>query len=306
MPSLGITSVEEVWDERGGSINNLYERRYTRVFEVVTADRSIAAQRIYLDSRIPQLGAFYTNGLLNTNPYYEEDRGAFVGDVKCDPIPGAEGAGIYWKVTVQYQPWSPSAFGSDPVLWPLRVQFGGERTERVIYFDKDGNAIRNSAGDRFSEPVTVDDHITTLIITRNELVSAFDPDLASAYSDTVNAGAWNGFAAGHCKMGIISTGEEKFDSNNLRWYYTVTYPVQVRRTPWVKELLDQGYNELNASGDAVAPVMNDGQPVADPVCLDGAGRRIAEHGSPVTLTFDVEDAADWSGLNIDLSVRLGL
>lgn len=37
---------------------------------------------------------------------------------------------------------------------------------------------------------------------------------------------------------------------------------------------------------------------------DGAGRRLPPDGMPVVLTFDVFDLADWSGLNIDLSIRL--
>lgn len=306
---MAITDVKEQPDGRSGSINSTYERRYTRVFDVVTSGPYVGPVAIRLDSRIPEIGDSYTNGLDVSDPDYEFDAGSFVGEIQCECIGGAEGGGISWRVTVQYQPWDPSTFGSDPTLWPIRVTFGGERTERVVDFDRDGIPIRNSASDRFGDPVTVDDHITTLIITRNELVSAFDPQLASAYSDTINNATWNGIAAGYAKMGIISTSEEQYDSNSQVWYYKVTYPVQVGRKPWRKDLLDQGFNELDGPYYATSrtkPIMNDGQPVADPVALDGSGHRLDVGGTPVTLSFNVFDAVDWSGLNINLSVRLGL
>lgn len=307
---MAIT-VEEIFDGRSSSLNRLWERRYSRAFDVETSDRYIGAKAVRSASGIPTIGAFYTNGLDEEDPLYEEDLGAFVNEITAEQIGGAEGAGIAWKVAVTYEPWDP--FDSDPTLQKIRVTFGGERTERVVDFDRNGVPIRNSAGDRFGDPVTVDDHITTLVITRNELVSDFNISLASAYSDTINGGAWNGIAARWCKMGIISTSEEQYDSFAQRWYYKVTYPVQIGRKPWRKDLLDQGFNELRGGpyyggGDETkpTPIMNEGQPISDPVALDGFGQRLPVGGEPVTLTFDVFEETNWDGLNINLALRLGL
>lgn len=309
-----VLHVEEIWDGRSGGLSvvgdgpdNRYDRQYVRVFDVITEDVHVGPLTIYLDDRIPQIGEYYTNGLDPYADYYEVDLGSFANSVNCECVGGAEGAGVAWRVTVQYQPWQP--FSADPTERKIRVVFGGERTERVVDFDRHGNPIRNSATDRFGDPVTVDDHITTMTITRNELVVDFDPALASLFSDTINDAEWNGFAPGYCKMGIISTSEEKFDSNSQRWYYTVTYPVQVGRKPWRKDLLDQGFNELDPAyyaNQRPRPIMNDGQPIADPVALDGAGRRLPVDGTPVTLSFDVFDETDWDQLNINMSLRLGL
>lgn len=308
---MAIVEVEEDFSGRTGSQNSTYERRYTRYFDVTTSDPIVGPLAILLHDDIPKIGDYYENGA--DDPYddlYEYDLGAFVNERTVDAISGPEGAGIYWRVTVQYGPNQP--FDSDPTLHKIRVQFGGERTERVVDFDRNGIPIRNSAGDRFGDPVTVDSHITTLLITRNERVSTFNPALAHMFGDTINQYTWNGFAPGYCKMGIISTGEEQFDSNSQTWYYKVTYPVQIGRKPWLKELLDQGFNELAGGpyyggGDVkTVPIMNEGQPVSDPVTLDGNGHRLPPGDPPVTLTFDVEDVADWSGLNINMSLRLGL
>ena len=301
---MGVTSVEECFGGRSGSINHLYERRYTRVFDVETDSPYVGPIAVRAHEDIPKIGDYYHGG---GEAYGDEfDLGAFANLVDVQSV---DEAGHAWKVTVQYEPWEP--FSDDPSLRKVRVTFGGERTERVVDFDKAGVPVRNSAGDRFGDPVTVDDHITTMTITRCEFVSDFDLGLASIYSDTINKFAWNGFDAYYLKMGIITTSEEQYDSMTQRWYYVVTYPVQVGRRPWRKDLLDQGFNELTGegyggSGDVkTVPIMNEGQPVADPVALDGAGRRLEIGDEPVTLSFDVFDEEDWSGLNINLALRLG-
>lgn len=300
---MSILSVDEEFGQRGSSLNEMYQRTYTRVFNVVTSDPLVGPIAVRGASGIPGIGTHYQNGVPTLHPLHEFDNGSFVQAVNAEEASG--GAGIEWKVTVNYGPWSPAVFGSDPTLWPLRVTFGGERTEKVVEFDNTGAPIRNSAKDRFGDPVTIDDHITTLLITRNELVSTFDINLASAFSDSINEAEWNGIPERWAKMGIITTSEEKYDSNGFVWYYTVTYPVQVGRKPWRKDLLDQGYNQI-VGGKSVSIKGPDGQPLSDPRALNGSGVALGVSGSPVTLPFYVFDETDWDVLGLDLSVRLGL
>lgn len=299
---MGILSVDEEFGQRSATTNELYQRTYQRSFIVVTDDPYVGPIAVRGASGIPGIGAHYQNGVAEADPRHEFDFGSFVQAIEVEETASQ----IEWRVRVQYGPWSPAVFGSNPIDWPLRVTFGGERTEKVIYFDKTGAPIRNSAKDKFGDPVTIDDHITTLLITRNELVSTFDIELASAFSDTINDAIWNGIPARQAKMGIITTSEEKYDSNGFVWYYTVTYPVQVGRVEWKKYLLDQGYNEI-IGGKPTSIKGPDGQPTADPRLLDGSGVHVPYSSSTfVTLPFFVHDETDWSILDIDLSVRLGL
>lgn len=302
-----IASVEERRGGRSSEVDNLGRRKYTRQFTVETTAPEVGplAVRTAVDPAtsvsVPGIGSHYTNGLGPYDDEFEFDTGAFV-----DSISAAEDGpeGIQWVVTVQYGPFDWTQFQGDADLWPIRVSFGGERTERVIYFDNNGDPILNSAGDPFGDPITVDDSRTVLTITRNEKVSVFDMDLAQLYSDSINDATWNGFPARTCKMGVITTGDPTYDPNGKFYYYTVTYPVTVNRATWRKEILDQGFNELDPYDDP-KPVMNSGQPVSDAVPLDGSGHRLGPYDTPVTLTFDVYEELDWSGLNIDLSTRLG-
>lgn len=308
---MGITSVTEVFDGRVATRNRMYERTYQRSFEVITTSPAVGGKVVLAASGIPQIGNYYHNGLDPSDPDYELDHGSFVNDMRANCTGGPEGAGIQWFVTCIYAPYDAVQFGSDPTSWKLRVRFGGERIDKVIYFDKAGLPIRNSAFDRFEDAITIDDQITTMTITQNVLVSAFDLNLAVDFSNTINLNDWNGFTAKHCKMGIIETGDEEYDSNAQVYYYKVTYPVQISRTPWRKELLDQGYNQLDAAygygATKAMPILDSkGQPLSEPSALDGFGRKLDIGGSPVKLIFDVFDEVDWATLGLDLSLRLGL
>ena len=304
---MSIISVKELYGNRSGGLDNLYHRTYTRQFEVSTSDPKVGwvAVRIASDPStgltIPIIGAFYTNGVSIVDPLYEFDHGSFVNSLAGT----MDGTPTDWIVTAEYSPWPAGQFDSNPTSWKIRVRFGGERLDKVVDFDKSGVPIKNSAGDRFGDPVVIDDSLRTMVITRNELVSTYDPEVSAKYSNTINNATWNSFATNRCKFGIIETSEEQFDSNNQVWYYTVTYPVSVERTGkvWTKKLLDQGYNIL-VSGTPT-PYMVKGQPVSDPVALNGSGGVLGS-GSPVTLEFDVYDDVDWTPLGIDLSLRLGV
>ena len=124
------------------------------------------------------------------------------------------------------------------------------------------------------------------------------------YRDKVNDADWNGFDALSVKLGAITTSDPQYDSNARVYYYTVTYPFTIDRKGWLKKILDAGCNELDGSG-LPAPIMNKGQQVSDPVPLDGSGHRADPGADPYYWEFDVYETADFSGLNIDLSTRLG-
>lgn len=307
----GIVSVGEKYEgARSGSINRLWQRNYVRTFIVETTRPQIGALQVRtaVDPRtglaIPQPGAFYHNGLSPGDPDFEYDHGSFVESIEATQ--DQDTGGLQWTVVVNYAFYT--IFDPDPTLWPIRVSFGGDRTERVIYFDFNGNPIVNSAGDRFDPPITIDDSRSTMTVTRNERVTAFDLTLAETYRDTINSAPWNGFAAHTVKLGIITTSEPQYDSNNLVYYYTVTYPFMIDRGGWRKEILDAGCNQLKVIGGITqrVPIQHEGHPVSDPVALDGSGHELAPGGTPTTLILECYTESDFSGLGIDLSTRLGM
>lgn len=302
---MGIVSVSEPMSgARSSSINRLWQRHYTRTFLVETTGPNVGSLQVRTASGIPQPGAFYHNGLPEGDPDFEYDRGSFAESVEASCNADVDSGGIEWIVTVNYGPYDAGQFGADPSLWPIKVSFGGERTEKVISKDKAGNPITNSAGDPFDPPITIDDSRSTMTVTRNELVSNFDLETAELYRDKINNAAWNGFELNTVKCGIITTSEPQYDSNAQVYYYTVTYPFTIDRKGWIKEILDSGCNELDAY-DVPKPIMNQGQQVSDPVPLDGTGHRLAVGADPSFILIEAYETVDFSGLNIDLSTRLG-
>ena len=303
MPDPGIVGVGEVYGARTSSINKLWQRTYTRTFHVETTGSQVGALRVRAATGIPQIGHTYNNGLDPADPLYEDDPGAYVESVESAMDTDPEHGAVDWIVTVNYGFLVP--FDINPSLWPIKVSFGGERTEKATSKDKSGGPIVNSAGDPFDPPIVIDDSRSTMTVTRNELVSAFDLTLAESYRDKINNEIWNGFDALTVKCGIISTSEPQYDSNARVYYYTVTYPFMIDRKGWLKNILDAGCNEIDSGTGLAKPIMNQGQQVSDPVPLDGSGVRNAPGADPVFTDFDVYEEADFAGLNIDLSTRLG-
>lgn len=300
---MGIVSVNDKMEgTRSGSIDRMWRRTYTRTFIVETTGPQVGALQVRTASGIPQPGTFYHNGLSVGDPDYEFDRGSFVESIEATM--NQDLTGIEWTVVVNYGPYDAGTFSNDPSLWPIKVSFGGDKTEKVIAKDKADNPIVNSAGDPFDPPITIDDSRSTMTVTRNELVSAFDITLAEMYRDKINSADWNGFEALSVKCGIITTSEPQYDSNAQVYYYTVTYPFTIDRKGWLKDILDAGCNELDADG-VPAPIMNKGQQVSDPVPLDGTGHRLDVGADPVFITIDAYESVDFDGLNIDLDTRLG-
>lgn len=297
---MAVISVGIKPGTRSGSIDRSYQRKYAQTYVVETDDPATGIIAVRNAPGLPQLG----NHFVDTDGTH--DLGAFVEAIEPTED-GDENGGYQWTVRVTWGPLDTATFGPDPTLWPLRVSFGGDAYERVVWFDRDGNPIRNSAGDPFGDPITVDDSRPTFVVTRNELVRNFDLALASDMSDTINAGVWNGFPAGWVKCGIITTGDEQYDSVNNEWYYTVRYPFTIKRGGWTVEVLDSGFAELDGGTPPVPkPILNNGQPLSEPVPLDGSGHRLPTTGTPVTLPFECQDEADFSVFNMNLSVRLGL
>ena len=308
---MAIVSVNEQLGARTGSINAQWQRTYTRVFIVETNDVKDGpyAVRTAVDpntsTAIPSIGNSYTN---STGAYAatETDTGSFVQSIEVAEDGGSSSGGMQWLVTVKYGPYDATQFSATAVDWPIRVSFGGNHYDKVVWFDQAGNAIRNSAGDPFDSPITRDDTRSVITVERNELVSAFDLTLAESYRDKVNNATWNGFDAKTVKCSSITTGPPQQDANGAI-FYVVTYVFEIDRDTWKKSLLDQGLCQLDSSSPARQTPITDanGQPVTEAVPLDGSGHRLASNATPVQLDFDVYPAVDFGVFNLDLSLRYG-
>jgi hypothetical protein len=220
--------------------------------------------------------------------------------------------GAVWKVTVQYGPydWTTATPLGDPSNFPIRFRWEIEEFERPSIKDVTGAAILNSAGQPFGEPVMVEDSRRVLLVVRNEPVAGFDPILADSFANTLNAAVWNGAAAKTVKAKPIVTGDQQYSQELQGWFFPVTYRFHYRAEGWQAELVDQGFAELVAGSPPKLRVLKDleGQDLKEPALLNGSGVRLTNPspGNEVYLAYDVYRTADFSLLNLDLSLALGV
>lgn len=292
---MGVVDVEELWEEWEGSIDSRWQRTYTRSWRVQCDSRRDGPVTARSAAGIPALGTSYE--VTST----EKDTGSYVQSITCRcESASANPDHAQWKVTASYGPYDATAWSQNPIEWPLKLSWSWAQYERIIWADVDGNPILNSAGDPFSDPVTIDDSRPVLRVTRNE--ATFDPALVDLYRDKVNSGAFCGAPAGYVKM-AAPTAELAFNPDAGGFYYVVTYEFHFNRDGWKKSILDQGFAE-KVSGK-LKPIMNQGQKVDEPVPLNGSGARLPVGGTAVFLEFDVYEEADFSALGFDFAAAPG-
>lgn len=301
---MAITQVDVIPGTRKSRINNLFQRTYAVSLRVeADAYPTFAEVRSAVDPvtglSVPTIGAPWLLGS-------DSDTGSFCTSVDISEVDDT--LGLVYEVALEYGPYDAQTFPANPMDWPLKVSTSVVYRERAVDFDANGDPIRNSAKQRFGDPVTREFADYVITCKRNEEIGAFSLSLAHDYQDSINDDTWNGFAAGVVLCKSITTGDEQYDSTAEVWYYEVTYVFETNRFTWAKELLDQGFCELDGSSPPKHKRILDtqGQPIDEAVPLNGSGVRLATNGTPVTLSFDMFEAKDFSIFNIDFAVRLGL
>ena len=292
---MAILAVDEIKGVRSRSIDAQWHRTYKRAWRVTT-DGPFATGALGATLAIPVFfGQYYTfyDGLT----LIEFDEFAFA--LKIDTV--EEGVdGCNWIVTVEYGPYDPTQFPENPLNHPIKISWGENRFDQVVFEDINGNPVVNSAGDYFDPPVTCDDSRPTLRIVRNE--PTYIPQYALTWKDTTNLDTFYGFAPGTVKM---STPLGELDYNPIcGFYYIVTYQFEINPNGWAKQILDQGMRQI-VSGSKTNILDDDGTPITAPIPLKGNGKKLVTGGTPVALTFNVYQQSDFSQLNLDPNAAPG-
>lgn len=207
----------------------------------------------------------------------------------------------------------------NPLMRPAKVRWRTDHEDEAAQINRKGKAILNSAGEYFDPPLTRKRRFLTAVVTKN--VAGF-PDWAWDLIGCVNTTTFvldgRTIAAGRAMLDDIQLSEWKEegdpdDPGGVLQYREVTFEVAVKRkrdprfvgetgipSPWQLEVLDQGLHEKK-SGKLIR-IMDDQkppQPIAQPVCLDGTGKKLASPtpSNAVYITDDdFEFTADLSAL----------
>ncbi len=205
-----------------------------------------------------------------------------------------------YQVTVAYGlPSSSDDQGGDdinPLSKDPEASWSFAASNEQIDEDINNVALKNSADETFDPPLTKDFHDQVLRIAKNQ--AGYNKSEATAYKDAINASTWFDFAAETVKC-IIYDGTLKYW--NEVPYWEVVYEFQIRKDGWKRRVLDEGFREKTGVSGGKATYANikdaNGEPISEPVQLDGAGMIKNDAAADVFLVFEVDEKKTFDVFN---------
>lgn len=169
----------------------------------------------------------------------------------------------------------------NPLLEPHKVRGGGDSFQREAIVDKDGNALLNSAGQRFKGPtVQIEDGWNTLEVEQN--VAWINATVLGTYRYATNDATFWGFAARTLKVKSLTWQRVLYGT--CSYFFTVSTTFQINPDTWDLHLLDEG-DMVKVPGTAPAQYRRakDWQEENVHVLLDGSGNALAAGAAEVYL-----------------------
>lgn len=255
---------------RTTSQNWKYQRQYTRKYKVQSSIKTedplsvVSAVDPVTGVAIPAVLAAFP-----TDPF------ALVQERKATQTTDL----FFWDVDVSYSSvfdQNPASQNENPLLRPALWSFSGEKAEKAVREDLDGEPINNSAGVPIDPPVLLEHSIPIISISVNK--ATFNKDAPALYQDCVNSDTWFGYAPHTVKIRTLEANEVW--ENNLL-YFQVKWVLAVKWDLWYPtRILDQGYHELLPSGEhRLIREKFTGAPLPSPSLLDGNGMKLPS-GNP--------------------------
>ena len=189
-----------------------------------------------------------------------------------------------WIVTLSYS--NESVQGEkyeNPLMDRAKISWNTESVTTPAHYDKDGNAILNSAGQPFIDGLNVEESHWAVKIRKN---LAFVPLWINNYRNAVNSDAITidgvPIAVRAAKVTSLAIGE--WEQRNDIWYRPLDLTIRLKDT-WVVQLLDQGFVRKHPtdSSKRITTSLDDGY-VNAVVSLDGSGNQLA-NPSPDNSVF---------------------
>lgn len=306
-------TVTKIWEGAGGTEDEQGQRTYRQVYRVISDTWDVSPAAVRRATGIPRKGDFYSEGGVT-------DAGARVRAVE----PQRTDEPTEWIVTVDYANFPPGGVGQtaggtgrgvgvgagasgtyepNPILRPAKLEFRTEFIEEAVWEDIDGDAIVNSAGERFAEPLMVQRPMAVFVIRKNFLT--FSALNAMNYVGKINSDTFLGCLAGTCRiMGIEAIeAEETIEDpvtgvQALVTYAAATVTVHAREDGWAARVLDQGTYQVVSGERRMFFDAKTGVPASQVRPLDGLGVELAVGADPVFLTFDLYDEMEFAQLGL--------
>jgi hypothetical protein len=299
-----ILSVDEMGNRREASLDSRGQRRYTRVFVVITDDPCITSGDVGNAGGLPLMfDPLIVPNNLAADQFFT-DAGARVTEIR----PREDSENPYrWEVEIHYDSNCPDADQGtpDPLDRAPIYAWDNEVVEEPVVIDLDNNRIMNSAATPFNPPPTRPVAYDVLTITRYERDY---PANAADFAFATNVDTFMGYDPGLARMDPIKAVPVQENAEDL---FKVTYTIRFRGpsgfidaatggdfSPWNFIPLDHGPKVLK-NGKAVAA--KDGYGSGIDVLLDGRGNKIDDPtpDDAVYLQFRTCKEAIYATLNLE-------
>ena len=215
-----------------------------------------------------------------------------VSDISAKPVSESR---RHWIVQVKFSSGAGSSVsgGVDPLSEPPDITWSTVSDTVEIDVDANGIPITNSADEVFDPPIQSEVADLEIRISRNE---PLNPMTAFAgFAKKVNTQTWANLPPGTVLMDEISG--KKIEHGDLV-FYRVDYRLLFRFDGWKIRKLDKGYRTKAANGDLEIMTDKDGNPLSEPVFLDGSGQKLADGASGVFLEFEVRQSVNFDVLGL--------
>lgn len=274
---MAAVNVDET-TERGGGGDHKGDTQYRRSFLVRTDDVDDGPFTARIAVGVPRIG-----------DAHDDDPNAVC--VKID-VRTHEDWPNDWDVTCEYSS-KVEDVSENPLDRRSVETWSVERYQEVLERDRAGTVICNSSRRPFEPAIQVEAGRLKLSISRNEPI--FDDAKALDYLFKLNSDVWRGYDPGTVRCDGIS-GREGFENRTL--FYSVTYEFSLRPGGWALSILDQGFDELPEPDVWRTITDRRGQPVSQPVLLDGGGLRLGSAGVPFFHAFVAHGSEPFADLNL--------
>jgi hypothetical protein len=212
-----------------------------------------------------------------------------------------------WHVELVYRMPEPSQVGShdmsappsgghtrmtgDPTTWPIEISISARKQEVAATKDLDGRPLVNSAGGAF-EPITTTRVLGVISFTKYYAPGYPVLNLVLAMTNRVNDSDYRGFAKHSL---LCESVDATFTKINNFWVWQCRFVVVYNKEKWIPtEILDAGYFYLDGQGKKKLAVDDKGNPLGQPVLLNGRGGLLPNGAPPVYLRFRFYDTANFS------------
>lgn len=275
-----------------------------REFDVIAASELDALNVLDTETGISK-GQPYVNA-------YGEVVDAFViaRRLRVEPRPPAPvgGLGLY-RVQVEYSR-NTGGGGAEPNEATIEYEWDGQLQSEPVDIDVEGNPITNSAGEQFDPPLTALLPRATVKVTLFK--SALPANLALNAIGRINSDdPWSpgdgsgSVARGGALITAVRIGPARGGLRLIQFGIEARPLLSIKGqtfSPFASVTPDRGRRVVTGTegGITTYEIVKDdtGNPLADPVLLDGAGGRLAAASDPALLSFTHHLEASYSAIGI--------